>query len=67
MPRKQFLQTVAALAFVLILFGIVGGMDAEDAEASAEHYCQMVKDGVWPDYQGTYRQECRNETFVQNR
>lgn len=67
MPRKQFLQTVAALAFVLILFGIVGGMDAEDAEASADLYCQMVKDRVWPDYQGIYLQECRNGTSIQNR
>ena len=47
------------LALVLLaLYGIVGAMDAEDAQAEQEHYCEMVKAGYWPDYQGTYRREC---------
>ena len=55
----QKLQTVAALAVVLVLLGIVGTMDAEDAQRDADNYCEMVKAGYWPDYQGTYRTQCR--------
>ena len=30
----------------------------EDQQAEQERYCEMVKAGHWPDYQGTYRREC---------
>lgn len=55
----QKLQTVAALVAVLVLLGIVGKMDADDAQLEADYYCDMVKAGHWPDYQGTYRTQCR--------
>lgn len=55
----QKLQTVAAIVAVLVLLGIVGRMDADDAQADADNYCEMVKAGHWPDYQGTYRTQCR--------
>lgn len=55
----QKLKTVAALVVVLVLLGIVGAMDAEDAQLDADNYCEMVKAGYWPDYQGTYRTQCR--------
>ncbi len=50
-------MTVILLA-MLGLFGLVGAMDYEDQQAEQEHYCEMVKAGYWPDYQGTYRREC---------
>lgn len=49
---------LVALLVVLAL-GIVGRMDADDAQLEADHYCEMVKAGHWPDYQGTYRTQCR--------
>lgn len=43
---------------VLAVFGFVGHMDYEDEQAAQAQYCEMVKAGHWPDYQGTYRREC---------
>lgn len=43
---------------LLGLFGLAGVMDYEDLQAEQERYCEMVKAGHWPDYQGTYRSEC---------
>lgn len=62
--------TKAALAALLVvLIGVVGYFDAEDAEAQHDHYCSMVatwhaeaKSGIpandrtgWPPYNG----ECK--------
>lgn len=55
--KKQITITVALL-FLLALLGVVGKMDADSAQLDADHYCDMVKAGHWPDYQGTYRREC---------
>lgn len=55
--KKQITIPVAML-LVLVAFGFVGQMDYEDAQAQEAHYCDMVKAGHWPDYQGTYRREC---------
>ena len=48
---------ISSALFVLAL-GMVGSMDANDAQHAANNYCEMVKAGFWPDYQGTYRHEC---------
>lgn len=29
-----------------------------DVEAETREYCNNVRDGVWPDYAHTYKQEC---------
>lgn len=47
---------------LLALFGWVGAMDYEAAQVEEKHYCEMVKAGHWPDYQGTYRSECQRPT-----
>lgn len=52
-------QHVAAAIIWVMMLGIVGRMDAEDAQLDVDHYCEMVKAGHWPDYQGTYRDQCR--------
>jgi hypothetical protein len=56
MSRYRLAAIVAALA---LLFGLAGRMDYEDQQAEQANYCEMVKAGFWPDYQGTYRHECR--------
>ncbi len=51
---------IAAIATALVLLlGLAGHMDYEDQQAEQAHYCDMVKAGYWPDFQGTYRRECR--------
>ena len=52
------MKTTVVLLALLGLFGLAGAMDYEDQKAEQEHYCEMVKAGYWPDYQGTYRREC---------
>ena len=56
---------IAAIATALVLLlGLAGHMDYEDQQAEQAHYCEMVKAGFWPDYQGTYRRECRTPKSV---
>ena len=47
MTTKQQLITAVLLA---LLMGAVGSMVAEDEQKAEAHYCQMVADGLWPDY-----------------
>ena len=58
------MKMIAVLLALLGLFGLAGAMDYEDLQAEQEHYCEMVKAGHWPDYQGTYRSECRTPKSV---
>lgn len=46
-----FVSLVIALA-VLFFVGI------DDPEGEQAQYCNNVREGVWPDYEGTYKQEC---------
>jgi hypothetical protein len=55
---KRKLTVIAAVLAIVAAFGIVGGMDYEDAEAQQALYCDNVKSGLWPDYEGTYVSEC---------
>lgn len=36
------------IAVAVLMLGVVGSMDLEDAMADEEHYCQMASEGVWP-------------------
>lgn len=53
-----FWQGVAFLVALLLLLGLAGRMDYEDAKLQEQHYCEMVKSGKWPDYEGNYHQVC---------
>lgn len=62
---KDNFYTICAFLVGLILFGLVGTMDAEDEQLQLEHYCEMVKlhkqdpSIGWPDYDGIYDTACR--------
>jgi len=62
---KDNFYTICAILAGLVLFGMVGTMDAEDEQAQLEHYCEMVKlhkqDKTlgWPDFDGIYDQSCK--------
>ena len=55
---KTGLEAAALWIALLIVFGLVGHWDFEAQRADQAQYCEMVKAGHWPDYQGTYRREC---------
>lgn len=44
------IRTALALVALVVLFGIVGRMDYDDAVKDEQHYCEMVKAGAWPAY-----------------
>lgn len=46
------------LFLILLIMGWVGSMDFKDASHQRDHYCMMVADGLWPDYDGIYKNEC---------
>ena len=47
MTTKQQFLTAVLLA---LLMGIVGSLAMDDEQKAETHYCQMVADGLWPDY-----------------
>ena len=47
MTTKQQLITAVILA---LLMGAVGSMVVDDEQKAQEQYCQMVADGLWPEY-----------------
>ena len=55
---KHDITTIVAVLAIVAALGLVGTMDAEDAEAQAALYCDNVKSGLWPDYEGTYVSDC---------
>ena len=53
------MRTIIGVIAIIFLFGVVGAMDYEDEQAAAVAYCENVRDKVWPDYQETYKKECK--------
>ena len=51
-------RTLGILALIVLLVGIVGTMDYEDELLELDMYCQNVHTGVWPDYEGSYEEQC---------
>lgn len=58
--NKNAKNWLIALAVVVIV-GVVGNMDFQDEVREQLSYCENVKAGVWPDYDGTYKTECTAE------
>ena len=62
---KDNFYTICAILAGLILFGLVGAMNAEDEQDQLDRYCEMVKmhkqdpSTGWPDYDGIYREACK--------
>jgi hypothetical protein len=46
---------------VFLAVGLVGRMDFEDEVREQIAYCENVKAGLWPDYEGTYAKVCEAE------
>ena len=58
---KDKLAPVFVALTLFAAFGIVGGMNYEDAKQEEISYCENVKSGQWPDYKGTYAKVCEAE------
>ncbi|MBK8132429.1 MAG: hypothetical protein IPK48_06765 [Gammaproteobacteria bacterium] len=54
-------STMAAIVTVLLLWIAVSTMDYDDATREQAEYCQHVRDGLWPDYKGSYNKVCEEE------
>jgi hypothetical protein len=46
------------LVLILLAMGMVRNKDFEDAVLHQNHYCKMVAEGFWPDYDEVYKDEC---------
>ena len=51
-----FTATVLLLLAILVVGFAVG---RNDATLDDEMYCRMVSEKRWPDYRGTFQQECQ--------
>ena len=54
-------STLAAIVTALLLWIIASTMDYNDSQRAEIEYCQHVRDGLWPDYKGTYDKVCEEE------
>ena len=56
-------STMAAIVTALLLWLIASTMSYDDAlrERAEIEYCQHVRDGLWPDFKGTYDKVCEEE------
>ena len=54
-------STLAAIVTALLIWIIASTMDYNDAQRAEIEYCKHVRDGLWPDYKGTYDKVCEEE------
>ena len=54
-------STMAAIVTALVIWIAVSTMDYNDAQRAEIEYCQHVRDGLWPDWKGTYKPGCEGE------
>ena len=54
-------STLAAIVTALLIWIIASTMDYNDAQRAEIEYCRNVRDGLWPDYKGTYKPGCEGE------
>lgn len=52
-------KTTLIIAAVVLVFLVVGGQDYQDAKRDEQTYCDNVKSGAWPDYQGNAKEVCK--------
>jgi hypothetical protein len=41
---------LTALLALLLMLGVAGRLDFEEAMAQEAHYCEMVQSGAWPEF-----------------
>ena len=58
MNKREPLLSLLIILVVLLAIGVVGGMDADDEQKEEDLFCEMVEQGVWPDYNKSYQSKC---------
>lgn len=58
--NNRTLTILGAVAAVALL-GLVGSMDYTDEVREQVLYCDNVAAKVWPDYEGSYKEQCTAE------
>ena len=48
--KNETQRHLVLAVLVAIFWGIVGAMGVNDEQCQQDHYCQMVADGLWPEY-----------------
>ena len=48
--KNQTQRHLMLAVIVAIFWGLVGSMIMEDEQNAEAHNCQMVADGLWPEY-----------------
>ncbi len=48
--RFNLLSIIAVFLIIWVPLLIAGSMDYEEAQNQDEFYCEMVREGSWPDY-----------------
>jgi hypothetical protein len=46
----SMIKAIGVALLLIVAFGIVGQMDYEDAIEQDQHYCDMVREGHWPNF-----------------
>lgn len=44
------LKVAAMICLIFGAYGLMGTLEYEEEKRQEEHYCQMVRDGLWPAY-----------------
>lgn len=42
--------SIYSVGIIFAILAIAGSLDLKEAQDQAEHYCQMVNEGTWPNY-----------------
>lgn len=57
---NQTKKHLIAAILIAIFWGVLGSMFVEDEQKEQDQYCQMVKEGLWPEFRGG-EVNCDNE------
>jgi len=54
--RAKLALSIGVIILLLCGLALLGQMSKEDNDVSEKYYCQMVHEGLQPDYNETYKQ-----------
>lgn len=58
MPTLNRKARIVAAVLLAVVIAIALGCGPDETEVEQKQYCDNVRDGYWPDYNGSYKAEC---------